>query len=160
MLTCISDCSLLSVNVYLIQEPLNVVVQQLLMELKWYRMLGSAGMCMRSNTITHTPWHAHTTVFRPFFRDHAGEPLPEENFFWTFMVQGKITEADTSTIRLGATQSVRINQRPPSSSPHFYAICPFCHNRPTLSWLGTGTKYAGFAYTVAWFTVIPSISIH
>jgi len=23
-----------------------------------------------------------TTVLRPFFRDHSGEPMPEENF-WT-----------------------------------------------------------------------------
>jgi len=25
----------------------------------------------------------------------------------------------------------------------FYAKCPSCHNPPTLSWFGTGTKYAG-----------------
>ena len=32
-----------------------------------------------------------TTILRPFFRDHPGEPVPEENF-WSldFMVQGKI----------------------------------------------------------------------
>jgi len=33
----------------------------------------------------------------------GGELVPEEIFFWTFMVQGKTTEADTPTIRLGAT---------------------------------------------------------
>jgi len=26
--------------------------------------------------------NTHTTVLRPFFRDHPGEPVPEENF-WT-----------------------------------------------------------------------------
>jgi len=26
--------------------------------------------------------HTHTTILRPFFRDHPGEPVPEENF-WT-----------------------------------------------------------------------------
>jgi len=31
----------------------------------------------QTNT-THT--HTHTTVLRPFFRDHPGEPVPEENF--------------------------------------------------------------------------------
>jgi len=35
--------------------------------------------------------HTHTNVLRPFFWDHLWEPVPEE-IFWTFMVQGKITE--------------------------------------------------------------------
>ena len=33
-------------------------------------------------THTHTHRHTHTSVLRPFFRDHLGEPVPEENF-WT-----------------------------------------------------------------------------
>ena len=32
---------------------------------------------------------------------------------------------------------------PPLPSQHFYAGCPSWHNPPNLSWLGTGTKYAG-----------------
>jgi len=49
--------------------------------------------------------HHHTiTVLRPFFRDHPGEPVPEENF-WTLCCKGRLTEADTPTIRLGATPS-------------------------------------------------------
>jgi len=56
------------------------------------------------------------------------------------MVQGKITEADTPTIQLGAIQT---NQRPTSIIPHFYARCLSCRNPPNLSCLGTGTKYAG-----------------
>ena len=43
-----------------------------------------------------------TTVLRPFFWDHAREPVPEENF-WTLWCKGRLTEADTQTIRLGAT---------------------------------------------------------
>jgi len=43
-----------------------------------------------------------TTVLRPLFRDHAGEPVPEENF-WTLWCKGRLTEADTPTIQLGAT---------------------------------------------------------
>jgi len=46
-----------------------------------------------------------TTVLRPFFRDHPGELVPEENF-WTLWCKGRLTEADTPTIRLGATTSV------------------------------------------------------
>ena len=48
--------------------------------------------------------HTHTTVFRPFFRDHPGEPVPQENF-WTLWCKGRLTEVDTLTIRLGATPS-------------------------------------------------------
>jgi len=51
---------------------------------------------------THT--HTHTTVLRPVFRDHPGEPVPEENF-WTLWCKGRLTEANTLTIRLGATPS-------------------------------------------------------
>jgi len=45
-----------------------------------------------------------TTVLRPLFQDHTGEPVPEENF-WTSWCKGRLTEADTPTIRLGATPS-------------------------------------------------------
>jgi len=49
--------------------------------------------------------HHHTsTILRPFFWDHPGEPVPEENF-WTLWCKQRLTEADTSTIRLGATLS-------------------------------------------------------
>jgi len=44
----------------------------------------------------------HTTALRPFFQDHPGEPMPEENS-WTLWCKGILTEADTPTIRLGAT---------------------------------------------------------
>jgi len=38
------------------------------------------------------------------FRDHPGEPVPEENF-WTLWYEGRLTEADTLTSQLGATPS-------------------------------------------------------
>jgi len=40
-----------------------------------------------------------TTVLRPFFRDHLGEPVPEENF-WALWCKGRLTEANTPTVRL------------------------------------------------------------
>jgi len=40
--------------------------------------------------------------------------------------------------------SIWTNQRPTSVIPHFYAGCSSCRNPPTLSWLGTGNKYAGW----------------
>ena len=65
--------------------------------------------------------HHTTTVLWPFFRDHPGEPVPEENF-WTLWCKGRLTEADTPTIRLGATPSGLT-----STIPHFLqAGCPSC----------------------------------
>jgi len=40
--------------------------------------------------------------FTALFGDHPCEPVPEENF-WTLWCKGRLTEADTPTIRLGAT---------------------------------------------------------
>jgi len=53
---------------------------------------------------TSTSHHHHHNRFTAFFRDHPGEPLPEENF-WTLWCKGRLIEADTPTIRLGATPS-------------------------------------------------------
>ena len=56
--------------------------------------------------------HHTTTVLRPFFRDHLGEPVPEDNF-WTSWCKGKLTEVDTLSIRLGATPSSDHFHHPP-----------------------------------------------
>jgi len=48
--------------------------------------------------------HHHHNRFTALFRDHLGEPVPDENF-WTLWCKGRLTEADTLTIRLGATPS-------------------------------------------------------
>ena len=45
-----------------------------------------------------------TTILRPFFWDHLGEPVPEENF-WTLWCKRRSTEADTPTVWMGATPS-------------------------------------------------------
>jgi len=66
-----------------------------------------------------------TTVLRPFFGDHPGEPVPEEKVL-DFMVQGKLTEANAATIRLGDTPSGLTSaylHHPPFSQagcPYFY----------------------------------------
>ena len=39
------------------------------------------------NNKSQQPHHTLTTVLRPFFRDHPGEPVPEENF-WTLWCKG------------------------------------------------------------------------
>jgi len=45
-----------------------------------------------------------TTVLRHFFQENLGEPVPKENP-WTLLCKGRLTEADTPTIRLGAPPS-------------------------------------------------------
>ena len=83
---------------------------------------------------TQKIWHHHhtTTVLRPFFRDHPGEPVLEENFWtsWTLWCKGRLTEADTRTIRLGITPSGLISAH--LHHPIFLQVgCPSCH--PTVS---------------------------
>jgi len=42
----------------------------------------------------HISWLSHhhtTTILRPFFRDHPGELVPEENF-WTLWCKGRLTD--------------------------------------------------------------------
>jgi len=51
-----------------------------------------------------TTSHHTTTLLRPFFQDHPGEPVKEENL-WTLWCKRRLTEADTLTIRLGASPS-------------------------------------------------------
>jgi len=62
--------------------------------------IGGSHVHCKSGTHTHT----HTTVLWPFFQDHPGELVPEENF-WTLWCKGRFTEADTPTIQLGTTPS-------------------------------------------------------
>jgi len=56
------------------------------------------------NSIKHEPHYHTTTILWHFFWDHPGQPAPEENF-WTLWCKGRLTEADTLTIQLGATPS-------------------------------------------------------
>jgi len=61
--------------------------------------------------------------FTALFWDHPGELVPEENF-WTLLCKGRVTEADTLTIRQGATPDGLTSahlQHPPIS---LQAGCP------------------------------------
>jgi len=87
-------------------------------------------LCKRSGVLVLHTTTTTTTVLRPFFRDYPGEPVPEENF-WTLWCKGRLTEADTLTIWLGATPSGLASahlHHPPYFLP---ARCPSC--RPTNS---------------------------
>jgi len=75
--------------------------------------------------------HTHTTALWPFFRDHPGEPVPEENF-WPLWCKGRLTEADILTIWLGATPSGLTSVH--LHHPHiFYGPDAFPAAQPTVS---------------------------
>ena len=68
--------------------------------------------------------HTHTqTILRPVFWDHPGEPVPEENF-WTLWCNGRLTEADTPTMCLGATPSGLISAHLHHPAILLQARCP------------------------------------
>jgi len=77
-------------------------------------------------------YHTTTIVLRPFFQDHLGEPVPEENF-WTLWCKGRLTEADVSANPAGR-HSIRTNHCPPlPSSPYFYRPDALPAAEPTAS---------------------------
>jgi len=81
-------------------------------------------------TINMVAPHHTTTVLQPFFRDHPGKPVSEEKF-WTLWCKGRLAEADTVTIWLGATPS-GLTSAYLHHPPYFLqAGCPSC--RPTNS---------------------------
>jgi len=70
-----------------------------------------------------------TTVLRPFFRDHPGEPVPEEKLLG-FTVQGEIYRG-RHTDHPAGRHSIWTNQCPHPPYPFLQAGCPSCH--PTNS---------------------------
>jgi len=95
--------------------------------------------------------HTHNTHTQPryssldFVQDNLDELVPEGTYrhLLYFLVQNDITQADAPTIQMNC-HPIQINWCPHlHNTHHFYAGCPSWHNPPNLSWLGTGTKYAG-----------------
>ena len=72
----------------------------------------------------------HHNHFTALFRDHPGEPVPEENF-WTLWCKGRLTEADTD--QPAGRHSIRTNQCPPPPSPIFYRPDALPAAHPTVS---------------------------
>jgi len=70
------------------------------------------------------------------------------------LVQGKITEVDTSTIQMGATPSVLISG-PPPSSPHFLHQMSFLPQPSHFILAWDRHQICWLAYPVVWL-VIPS----
>jgi len=66
--------------------------------------------------------------------------LPSSGFSGAKM---KITQADAPTVWMDC-HLIQTNWCPHIYHPHhFYAGCPSWQDPPNLSWLGTGTRYAG-----------------
>ena len=80
------------------------------------------------DALTTTP----TTILRPFFRDHQGQPVPEENF-WTLWCKGRLTEADIPTIWLDATPS-GLTSAHLTIPPFFYRPDGLPPAQPTKRW--------------------------
>jgi len=93
-------------------------------------MTTSTTMMTNNANENHTTTPHTTTVLRPLFRDHPGEPVPEEKF-WTLWCKGRLTEADTPTTRLGATPSGLTSAHLHHPPIFVQAGCPSC--RPTNS---------------------------
>ena len=87
-----------------------------------------------NNTHTHT--HNHFTAL---FWDHPGEPVPEENL-WTLWCKGRLTEADTPTIWLGATPSGLTSTHLHHPPIFLQAGCPSCHPTNSAKALKATTK--------------------
>jgi len=113
--------------------------------------LGATASGLTSAHLHHPPFFYRpdalpATILRPFFWDYPGELMPEE---LDFMVQGKITEADTPTIQLGATPSRLISDPTPSSPnsmPDALPVATF-PLYPGLEW----HQICWIACPVAWF---------
>jgi len=100
----------------------------------------------RPQSNLHTHWHT-----QPFYCPFPGLPgwASARRNLLDFMEQGKITEADTPTIRLGSTPSgFRTNQWPTSIIPLFLCWIPFLpqHSHFIMAW--DGHQICWLAYPV------------
>jgi len=99
------------------------------------------------------PPHHTITVLRPFFRDHPGEPVPEEKLL-DFMVQGKINRGKHTDHPAGR-HSIWTNQWPPPPSPIFYRPDALPATQPTvlkhwrLRWSKLNTNHS-------WMSIVPT----
>jgi len=89
--------------------------------------------------------------------DNPGEPVPKGTFRhlldfpWSKM---KITQVTHKQSGWTATPSRQIGATTSAIFTIFYAGCPSLYNLPNLSWLGTGTKYAGLQTRWLGFTIL------
>jgi len=103
--------------------------------------------------VTHTCTHTHThTFYGPFSGTTRVSRCQQKSFG---ICGAREDNRGRHTDHPDEHHSIRTNQWPTSIIPRFYAGCPSWHNPPTLSWLGTGTKYADCipSVVVKWVSV-------
>jgi len=90
-----------------------------LKKIRWHSVTDIRRVCSINKGCTdlEQPPPHHHNHFSALFRDHPGEPVPQENF-WTLWCKGRLTEADTPTIRLRATPSGLTSAH--LHNPHFF----------------------------------------
>jgi len=96
-------------------------------KLMWASFIYRMELNIKTVKKTHT-----TTVLWPFFQDHPGEPVPEQNF-WTLWCKERFTEADTLTIRQGATPSGLTGAHLHHPPIFFYGADALPATQPTVS---------------------------
>jgi len=69
--------------------------------------------------------------YGPYFQDHPGEPVPEENF-WILRCKRRLTEADTPAIWQGTTPS-GLTSAHLHHPPIFYRLDVLPATQPTVS---------------------------
>jgi len=110
---------------------------------------------MHANTHTYNfmtiLWLFSRQTTQPFYGsldiiwDNPGEPAPEGTFRYLldFLEQNE-DNTGRHINNPDGLPPIQTNWCPYLCNPHhFYAGCPCLHNPPNLSWLGTGTNYAG-----------------
>jgi len=96
-------------------------------------------------------WLKHTHIrFTALFLWLSGWPGARRKLLLDFMVQRKITEADTPIIRLGATQS-RLISDPPPTIPPFLRWMPFLPQPSHFMLAWYRHQICWLVYPVAWF---------
>ena len=99
--------------------------------------------------------HDHTTTtLRPYFRDHPGEPVPEESFFWASSgLYGAREDNKRQTHRQSGWAPLHLDQ----SAIHLYQSPTFTSDAlpaatlPIYPGLGQAQEYAELHIAVAWF---------
>ena len=85
-----------------------------------------------SSILSQTPTTTPQPFFGPFSGTTWGEPVPEENF-WTLWLKGRLSEADTLTIRLGTTPSGLTSAHLHHPPIFFYGPDALAADQPTVS---------------------------
>jgi len=97
----------------------------------------------RNTNLQHSITTYTTTVLQPLFRDHPGEPVPEEKF-WTLWCKERYNRG-RHTDHLVGCHSIRTNQCLSPPSPIFYSPDAIPAAQPTVSkhWRQQTTTHTG-----------------